>query len=119
MRYELILYAAMLLLAVFFLVRFLDHLGQPDPILVPRQIAVSDMDDHTPQEVYNWVAYVTRLTGRGYLEQLAFERGMRHYTLLHDLLTGLNTDTEEDLLDRLREVAYRHRLSAEILDKPI
>lgn len=119
MNYEYPLYCTMLIVVVFLALRLFFRTIDESVIYVPKQIAVNEMDLYEAQDVYNWVAYVTRLTGRRYLEQLAFPNGCRHSLLLCDLTTALHTETEEEMLEQLTAVGRDHRLCTKIIDQPI
>lgn len=89
-----------------------------DTILVPhRHITVAEMDNRHPQDVFDWVAYVTLVSGTSYVKQLAFDTGCVHEILLSDLCTVAQCP-EHEIPDRLREIGQSHRLNTVIVDQP-
>ena len=87
-------------------------------ILVPyRHITVQEMNDRHPQDVFDWVAYVTLVSGTSYVKQLAFDTGCVHEILLSDLCTVAECP-EHEIPDRLREIGQSHRLNTVIVDQP-
>ena len=113
-----IIVSAFAILLIWALMRIMAAQIEDDVILVPRQIPVYEMDNHEAQHVYDWVAYVTNIVGRGYLEQLAFPTDAKHFDLLTDLRLCLWSETHDQLVDCIREVAMQHGLDDSVLDLP-
>lgn len=119
MRFDPVLFwtavaAVIFLIIVIKLVRDAEIKGAVYP---PKQIAVSEMELHVAQDVYDWVVYATRMVGTGYLEQLAWPRSSKHDFLLSDLRTVLHARTEEDRLQRLRQIGKSFSLDTSIVDE--
>jgi hypothetical protein len=118
MRFDPILFWSAVAVVVFLiivikLVRDAEIKGAVYP---PKHIAVSEMDNHVAQDVYDWVVYSTRMVGPSYLEQLSW-RTSKHDFLLSDLCTVLHARSEEERLQRLREIGKSFNLDTSIVDE--
>ena len=113
-----IIVSAFVILLMWAIGRIMAAQIEDDVIMVPRQIAVYEMDDHEAQHVYDWVVYVTNVMGRGYLEQLAFPDDAKHAAMLKDMIECLDANSHEQLIDWLKEVGYHHQLDVSIIDAP-
>jgi hypothetical protein len=115
---ESLLYLAMATLVLLGLIIVIARHVKRDTILVPyRHITVEEMDYCHPQEVFDWVAFVTLVSGTAYVKQLAYNRGCVHEILLSDLCIVAHCP-EHEIPDRLREVGRSHRLNTVIVDQP-
>lgn len=95
----------------------ISHTEVRGGVRVPRHIMVVHANKASAQQVYDWVVYVTRLTGTGYLEQLNWPEGAKHAFLYSDLRTVLHERSEEARLERLREIGHMHRLQTDMVDQ--
>lgn len=115
---ESLLYLFLVIIFIMGLVIVLIRATKRDVILVPyRHITVQEMNDRHPQDVFDWVAYVTLVSGTSYLKQLAYDTGCTHEILLSDLCTVAQCP-EHEIPDRLREIGQSHRLNTVIVDQP-
>ena len=107
------------LLVAFFggMTYFILYIERDGAVVPPKHIAVSEMERHSAQEVYDWVVYATRILGIDYLEQLRWERAMKHDFLLSDLKTVLHARSHDDMLERLKEIGHSFRLDTAIVDE--
>lgn len=119
MRFDPVLFwtavaAVIFVVAVVMLVRDAEIKGAVYP---PKHLSVSEMEKAHAQDVYDWVVYATRMTGLDYLEQLAWDRASKHDFLLSDLRTVLHGRTEEDRLERMRQIGRSFSLDTSIVDE--
>lgn len=90
-----------------------------DTVGVPKHISVWMANKASAQQVYDWVVYVTRMTGLDYLQQLNWPEDAKHAFLFGDLRTVLHMPTEEMRLDRFREIGRMHQLKTDVVDQAI
>ena len=113
-----IIVAVFAILFLWTLLLVIEHQVENDVIYVPAHMSVSEMEQYTSQEVFDWVAYVTKLTGRSYLEQLVFPDDAKHAAMLKDMIECLDANSHEQLMDWLKEVGYHYQLDVSIIDAP-
>lgn len=80
---------------------------------------MGEVDHFTPQEVYNWVVYITKLTGRGYIDQMNWNPNSIHTDLLRDLYMVNMLRGEAEIDDWFNRVGDAHNLDTSIVDMPI
>lgn len=115
---ESLLYLAMATIVLVGLIIVAARSFKRDTILVPyRHITVEEMDQCSPQEVFDWVAFVTLVSGTSYVKQLAYNRECVHELLLSDLCIVAHCP-EHEIPDRLREIGRSHLLNTVIVDQP-
>ena len=83
---------------------------------VPIMVPMSEIDDYEPQEVYDWITYVTLTTGTTYLDQQAWDWRSRHIRLLFDLRTVLKYPSRDAQINRMRYIASSHGLDTRVLN---
>lgn len=100
-------------------IRFANRANTDDGVKVPRHVPMGEVDHFTPQEVYNWVVYITRLTGFGYLEQVNWDHTQKHNDLMQDLCKVLYLRGSAEIDDWFVRVGHAHDLDTKIVDMPI
>lgn len=86
---------------------------------IPKHVVMTEVNNHTPQEVYDWVIYVTRTTGKGYLTQQQWDWRSKHICLLCDLRSLIHCKTEDAMLKHMHWIANVHGLNTRVLDMPL
>lgn len=113
--------AAFAIATVFLLmvIRFANRAHEDDGVKVPKHVPVNEADFYSAQEVYNWVVYVTRLTGFGYLEQVNWDHTQKHNDLMQDLCKVLYLRGEAEIEDWFTRVGDTYDLDTSIVSMPI
>lgn len=114
-----IFYCIIVVVFILLLIRLVDRAHDDDRAPIPKHVPMGEAHVYTAQEVYDWVVYVTKLTGKGYLEQLAWPVGSKHCFLLGDLNTILDTRGETEMLELFTKIGDLHGLETDIVDAPI
>jgi len=104
---------------VMMVIRFANRAYTDDVVKVPRHVPMGEVDHFTPQEVYNWVVYITKLTGRGYIDQMNWNPNSIHTDLLRDLYMVNMLRGEAEIDDWFNRVGDAHDLDTSIVDMPI
>lgn len=104
---------------VMMVIRFGKRAYTDDVVKVPRHVPMGEVDHFTPQEVYNWVVYITKLTGRGYIDQMNWNPNSIHTDLLRDLYMVNMLRGEAEIDDWFNRVGDAHNLDTSIVDMPI
>ena len=113
--------AAFVIAATFLImvIRFANNANRDDGVKVPRHVPMGEVDHFSPQEVYNWVVYVTKLTGMGYIDQMNWNPNSKHTDLLKDLYMVNMLRGEAEIDDWFTRVGDAHDLDTSIVDMPI
>lgn len=110
------------LLAVILITGFINlikHGEEDDGVDMPTHVSMSDVDAHTAQEVFDWVAYVAKVTNSpAHIRQMVWNPWSTHHALLISLKRAAEPDGTTELLDRIRYVGVWHGLAVDILDAP-
>ena len=104
---------------VMLVIRFANRAYTDDVVKVPRHVPMGEVDHFTPQEVYNWVVYITKLTGRGYIDQMNWNPNSIHTDLLRDLYMVNMLRGEAEIDDWFNRVGDVHDLDTSIVNMPI
>ena len=92
---------------------------EPKGVRIPKHVPIGESDDYTPQQVFDWVVYVTKVIGKDYLEQLNWDENSRHNTLLIDLYSVVYEPSDEWRLKRFKEVGKLWHMDTSIVDEPV
>lgn len=114
--YQLITWSVIALALVLGIMRFVARAEVDDRVKIPKHVPSDQVDRYTAQEVFDWVVYVTKVTGLGYLQQLNWPLGSPHKFMLDDLRMAIHLQTEEERLDYFERVGRSYFLNTEIVD---
>ena len=114
--YHLILWSIIALALVLGIMRFVARAEVDDRVKIPKHVPSDQVDRYTAQEVFDWVVYVTKVTGLGYHQQLNWPPGSPHKFMLDDLRMAIFLQTEEERLDLFERVGRTYYLNTEIVD---
>lgn len=84
--------------------------------IVPATIPMYRADEFTAQQVFDWVVYMIHLNGRQYIDVLYDPRSRKHEDLFEDLLDLYYVPDPSELLQRMHEIATKHRLKPDVID---
>lgn len=108
-------------MGLFFLmgvVHFVTRAEEDDCITPPKHVPMVYVDAYTAQEVYDWVVYVTKVTGTEFLEQMTWDVSSRHNFMLGELSAVIHITGKEAMMKRLEEIGDIYGLETDIVDAP-
>lgn len=114
--YQLITWSVIALAFVLGIMRFVARAEVDDRVKIPTHVPSDQVDRFTAQEIFDWVVYVTKVTGLGYLQQLNWPVGSPHNFMLEELRLAIFLQTEEERLDLFERVGRTYFLNTEIVD---
>jgi len=114
--FQLIVWSVIALALILGIMRFVARAEVDDRVKIPKHVPSDQVNRFTAQEVYDWVVYVSKVTGINYLQQLSWPVGCTHNFLLEDLRMAIFLQTEEERLDLFERVGRAYFLNIEIVD---
>ena len=117
MLFEILPYLLLVALTVLLVGFYLSTAADKSDAIIPVHVPVANANDFTAQQVFDWVAYITIMTGsREYVQQLAWDDNTKHAELYADLVLLSDAKTQKEVREWLRGVAYDHDLKTNVLD---
>lgn len=113
------LFAILIAIVVFGVVSLVTHGEEDDAIRPPKHVWMVSVSTYTAQEVFDWVVYVTKVTGnRDYLHQMIWDTNAKHHQLLTDLQYGVRFPSDTELKQHFYATAALHGLENTMVDSP-
>lgn len=114
--YSVILWSVIAFAFILGIMRFVARAEIDDRVKIPTHVPSDQVDRYTAQEVFDWVVYVTKVTGIGYLQQMNWPIGSPHKFMLEELRLAIFLQTEDERLDLFKRVGSTYYLNTEIVD---
>lgn len=115
----LILWSIIAIVFLLCIMSFVKRAETDDVVTIPQHVSMESIDSHTSQEVFDWCVYVTRVSGKDYLDKLQWTYGSRHDFLLSDLRAARKTQGEKQLLRRFDLIAASFGLDSHVVHMPV